>query len=78
MAQYYTGYTKMKNKLHLALDMTGTPICGQGTMSNVISLFLENDDWTLEQMAIMSADLDPNLCKKCYKINLVEIGKSNA
>lgn len=77
MAQYYSGYTKMANKLHLALDMTGKPLCGQGTMSSVISLFLENDDWTLEEMAIMSVDLDPNLCKKCYKINLVEIGEQN-
>ena len=78
MAQFYTGYTKMANKLHLAPDMTGKPLCGQGTMFSVIALFLEKDDWSLEDMAIMSADLDPNLCKKCYKINLVEIGESNA
>jgi len=77
MGEYYTGYTRMKNKLHLALDMTGTPLCGQGTMATVNAVFIEQD-WTVQQMADMSFDLDPNLCKKCFKVNFVEIGESNA
>jgi hypothetical protein len=68
----YFGYTKMRNKLHLAFEETTKPICGQGTIAGM-EAFLSSEVTDEIEIAMRAFELDPNYCRICFKVNLVEL-----
>ena len=70
---HYIAYTRMKNKLHLFELESRTPTCGQGTTNGTLAFFSSESPLTLNEMADRAYEVDQNICKKCFKINFVEM-----
>lgn len=72
---HYLAYTKMKNKLHLFDHESRTPTCGQGTSAGMIAFF-SGLEVTITDMANRAYEIDRNICKKCFKVEFVEMGSN--